>query len=449
MRAPDETASASAPGGVSLAQTSPAADERGFHVLANSTLNVAGLVLANGLGALSGLITARVLHAEGVGILAIAFGLAEFGRGLSNFTHNPSILEYHRGADRDRLFGTSLSLKLLGVALFVGVVALLAPWLATQLPVPAWAILLASVGLGLGVVSEIGTARFEAEGRYGLRNAILVLGPGVALLLTAALALVGQLTIATAIVASLVGTLSLSIGFAIAWRGPIRVRWDKPIARYLTTYGARLVGATFLASVLIWTDTLIIAHILGSRAAGLYTIAFNLTFLMVTASVAIGVALLPALSRLAGRGEDTSMGYQRGTLIALGLAAGLAVVYVVLGRFFLGFYGAEYVEAYPALVILTVFGLAGAMAVPAGAMLQVHDRAGTLTLVSLAQAVVNIPLNYALISRYGITGAAVATTTVFVAGTLALWIIVKRETGAWPLSRNVIREATAIARSKL
>jgi O-antigen/teichoic acid export membrane protein len=269
---------------------------------------------------------------------------------------------------------------------------------------------------------------------------LIALGPTVSLLAVVAFILTGTYGIATSVFTSVIGTLAMSVGFALYWRSPWRLRWDGDVARYLVGHGSRIALATLLNSSLIWTDTLLISHFLDLEQAGIYQAAFSLTFIMVTASVAIGVALVPVMSRLAGKGESTALAYQRGTLLALALSLLVALGYLVLGRAILGFYRPEFLAGYPALLILTIFGIFGALAVPASSVLMVHDKAGKLILVGAMQVAINLPLNYFLIQRFGITGAAVATTTAFVAGTVALWVLVRRETGAWPLSPAVLRE---------
>jgi len=170
---------------------------------------------------------------------------------------------------------------------------------------------------------------------------------------------------------------------------------------------------------------------------------------MVTASAAMGVALVAALSELAGRGEETYRGYQRGTLIALGLGLSLGLVFVVAGRFVLGIYGPAFLAGYPALLLLTTFGIAASLAVPAATMLNVHGHAGTQTIISLAQLAVNVPLGILFIGRWGITGAAFATTVVFLVGTVASWALVRRYTGHWPFSLEAFQEALNYPRRRL
>lgn len=424
----------------SLPPTTVGPPDEGPGIVANSAVNIAGRVVGHGLSALSGFITAAALGPTVSGTLAVIFGLVELGRGFSNFTHNPSIMEVHRGRDPTRVFGTSLALKLTGATSIFVLLAVLGPYLGQAFDVPYGALMLASLVLMAGTFFEVGAARLEAENRMVLSNMLLASGPVVGLLAILLFWATGRLDVYTSIIATLLANLTMSLGFAFAWKGPLRFRFDKEEAWFLVHYGARLVPTTFLTTALVWSDTLLLSYLRGNHDTGVYQAAFNLTFAMVTLSVAIGVALVPALSRLAGRGDSTVLAYQRGTLLSLLLSLALALAYAALGKVFLGFMGHDYVDGYDALLILTLFGIAAALAVPAQSILTVHGHANWLMLLSLGQLVVNVPVNVLFIQAWGIEGAATATTLVFAVGTLVSWLLVRKAIGAWPLSRAVVQE---------
>ena len=427
----------------------PMPPDEGPGIVTNSAYNIVGRVLGGGASALSGLVTLRVLGPAAAGALAVVFGLVELGRGLSNFTHNPSIMEVHRGKDPTRVFGTSLALKLVGSVVMVLAVAALGPMLATTFAVPYLAatfdipyaaLLLASLVLMAGIFFEVGAARLESENRMAVSNLILASGPAVGLLAILVLWWLGALNIYTSIAATLLANVTMSVGFVFAWKGPLRFRFDKAEASFLIHYGSRLVLSTFLTSALLWTDTLMLSLLRGNYETGIYQAAFNLTFIMVGLAVSIGVALVPAIARLAGSGSSTEAAYQRATMLALLLSVGMAIAYVLFGKFFLGLASPEYVQGYPALLVLTVFGIAGALAVPAASMLTVHGHANWLTALSAGQLIANVLLNFFLIREWGILGAATATTIAFSVGTVTSWLLVRQTIGAWPISREVFRE---------
>lgn len=432
-----------------LAPAEPAPPAPGPGVVTNSVANMLGRIAGYVFGAVSGILAAQYFDDVGVGILAVTFGLVEFGRALSNFTHNPSILAYHRGESAEKVFGTSLWLKVIGSLLFVGLAALVAPFLANVFDVPPLAIVLASFGLVLGSFYEVGAAKFEADNRMVLSNVLLSVGPAVALGAAVLFIVAGKFTILTSILSTVLAVGAMSVAFLVAWRGPWRLVFDRKVAGYLLGYGSRIVATTLLSQALIWTDTLMVSWLRGNAEAGIYNVAFQMTFVMVTASVSIGIALLPAMSRLSGRKVETALAYQRATILSLGVALALALGLVVAGRLLLRIYGEGFVEGYAALVVLVVFGIAGALVVPAATLLTVRGHATSLTVLSFVQALVNLGLNYWLITRHGYFGAAIATTTVFVLGTLATWWLAHRYEGALPFSRAVNAEAWALLRRSL
>lgn len=422
---------------------------RGPGILLNSATNILGQGGLAIVGAITGLLTARALGPEGVGVLGVTFILADFGRPLSSFTHVPSILHYHRGRDAEVVFDTSLAIKLVLSTVFSLTLLVASPFLEATFALPQWSVLLATMVVLVGSFYEVGAARLEAENKMVRSNVILVVGAIVGLVGVVALYLTDSLTVYTSIVTTILANAAMSIGALLRAHKPIFRRIEIALGLDMASYGIRILATALLTQGLLQTNTLLISHLRGNAAAGVYTIVFNLTFVMVTASAAMGVALLAALSQLAGRGEDTGMGYQRGTIIALGVGLGLGAAYVIFGRFILAFYGESFLDGYPALLILTLFGLAAALAVPAAAMLNVHGRAGTQTLISLSQLALNVPLSILLINLWGLTGAAVATTSLFLVGTVASWVIVKRVTGHWPFSRAAFGEAVAHARARL
>lgn len=409
-----------------------------------------GLIALNGMGAIAGLITARTLGKEAVGVLAVSFGIGEFGRAISACTHIPSIVEYHAAKyDERTIFWSSFVVKLVASALFVGAVALASMYVESAFHVPAFLLILATSVLILGTGYEVGAARLEAQNRMIRSNLVLGTGSVVSLLLVAFLAFTHQLTLVTSVLATLSANVCMSIA-AYTFSRPRGAPHVKPaLAWAMTKYGLRIVSAGLLTQGLLWTDTLLVSYLRGNGDAGVYNVVFYLTLVMVTASNAMGVALVPALSKLHGEGKDTRFAYQRGTLIALGLSVTIALAEVLLGRFILGLYGAAFVEGYPMLLVLTLFGVSAALAVPAATMLTIHRRAGLLSLLSLSQLVVNVPLGWFLIGRFGLMGAALATTSIFLVGMFVLWFTVRRVTGAWPFSRAAFHESWQHARRLL
>ena len=99
-----------------------------------------------------------------------------------------------------------------------------------------------------------------------------------------------------------------------------------------------------------------------------------------------------------------------------------AAVLLLAGRLILSMFGAEFVEGWPLMFVLTIGYLARAAAGPAESMLVVSGHQNHTAMVTGLAALVNGLLNLLLIPSMGLMGAATATTTAFVlqAGLFAL-----------------------------
>ena len=339
------------------------------------------------------------------------------------------------------MFATSLVIKLVLSTIFSVVILALSPLLVAEFHLPPMTVLMASGVVLVGSFFEVGSARLEAENRMSRSNVILAVGALAGLAALAILWATGHLSIYTSIGATILanGTMSLLAIYLVRW--PLKAKLDLDLAKQMTSYGLRILTTAVLTQGLLQAETLLVSHFLDNRQAGIYTVVLSLALVMVTASQAISVSILPSLSRAHGKGRDTSMGYQKGTLIALGVGLALAAFFILAGRWILSLYGPDFVEGYVPLVVLTFFGIFASLTVPATSMLNVHGRAGTQTIISLVLLVIHVSLSIVLLRRLGLLGAAIATTSVFLLGTLAAWSKVRKHTGAWPFGAQVVREA--------
>jgi O-antigen/teichoic acid export membrane protein len=105
---------------------------------------------------------------------------------------------------------------------------------------------------------------------------------------------------------------------------------------------------------------------------------------------------------------------------------------IVLGRFLLGLFGDEFVAAYPALVILAAGQIVNALCGTVGSLMimtRLHREAAT---VFGGAAALNIALNAVLIPRFGLNGAAIATSTTVVLWNVVMVVLVVRKLGVNP-----------------
>jgi len=192
-------------------------------------------------------------------------------------------------------------------------------------------------------------------------------------------------------------------------------RVDREFLRFAASYGPKIQASALLAAVAARFDLLLVYSLAGQAAAGLYSVALTAGVLNGMLSLALVVASFPRLAALEERASvELALRLNR-MLIACSLAAGVVLAAVM--PFALPFaFGRAYEAAiWPTVVLLagSVFG--GSQYVLARAM-AARGRAKLLLESFAISAGMMISLDIVLIPRFGIMGAAAASTISFMAG---------------------------------
>jgi O-antigen/teichoic acid export membrane protein len=101
----------------------------------------------------------------------------------------------------------------------------------------------------------------------------------------------------------------------------------------------------------------------------------------------------------------------------------MIVLMLVVGRPLLLMFGSSFAEGYPLLFIMSVGLLFRAAIGPAETLLIMAGQQKICAAVYTATFLLNVALNITLIPAYGLTGAAMATTTALVLEALVLYYI--------------------------
>ena len=176
-----------------------------------------------------------------------------------------------------------------------------------------------------------------------------------------------------------------------------------------SAFPVALMGSMYIINTN--ADILMLGSMRGVESAGIYKAATRGAEIIMLVSTMIGVALAPIISAL--HTEENMARLQRGitksTRISFILALPICLGLVVFGRWFLMLFGAEFVLAYDALVILSIMQLISVAAGPVRLILVMTGNERIATAGLAASTTLNIILNYLLIPPLGITGAALAT----------------------------------------
>jgi len=178
-------------------------------------------------------------------------------------------------------------------------------------------------------------------------------------------------------------------------------------------------------------DILMLGAIAGSEVTGIYTAAHRGAELVSFILKSVSPVLAPLVAALYAAGETERLQRiaTKSARVMLLLTLPVGVVMILFGRWFLLLFGPEFAAGGTALTILTAghlfstaIGLVGMILIMSG-----HDRDAAATFA--ACGVLNIILNALLIPRWGLNGAAVATTVSLLAWNIVLTLLLHRRLG--------------------
>ena len=332
--------------------------------------------IALGLSVLQGVMATRLLGPAGFGLLGVVMAFASTVNSLFSFRMSELVVryggEYLNTNQKDKASATikaaALTEGIVSLLAFIVVLltASLAETYAAKTPGTAWMFTVFALGLLTNFNVETSKGILQITGRmklYGMLNLIQAIL--TTLIIAAAFFLHGNIT--TVLIAYLTGKTIIGLGMFIAAQIQLRKAlgktwWHTPFSALAETRKmirfaiSSNISATiikiFRESELLW-----VAIFLDTTAVGYYKVAYTIVhFLSIPADPLIDTTF-PEINRLVAekawhRLRDflrkiTTLSFVYNLALGLGL--------ILLGRWIIRIYsGSEFLDAYPALVTLTI-----------------------------------------------------------------------------------------------
>lgn len=224
---------------------------------------------------------------------------------------------------------------------------------------------------------------------------------------------------------SIVGvTIALAIGFAVAFVISVLILlktgdiWmSTEISREdIFEYTKFSIPLTFQGSASILykqIDILMIGLLLVSADVSLFKVATSATAYLILPLLALNQIFTPLSSELYEKGkyEDISILYHVVTRWALTLSLFPAAAVVIYRQEVLSIFGSEYVAASTLMVAFILREIIINATGPSGKLLVMMSRQNYAMGIQWVFGILNVILNYILILRMGVLGAAIATVT--------------------------------------
>lgn len=187
-----------------------------------------------------------------------------------------------------------------------------------------------------------------------------------------------------------------------------------------------IIGAA--EALLNRTGVMLLGWFGETREAGIYSLAFNVAFLVALPRTAINILFAPTISDLFTRQERAALQALVTTAASWTLCAAvcIALVLAFLAEPILAWFGKDFVAAVPALRILLA---AQVIVASYGSQLPVmtmtkHERGAAALLI--LSTLVNVVAGFIFIRFLGLTGAAIATTIALIVWNVAMALFISR-----------------------
>ncbi|HLD11239.1 MAG TPA: flippase [Candidatus Nanoarchaeia archaeon] len=191
----------------------------------------------------------------------------------------------------------------------------------------------------------------------------------------------------------------------------------KGIFKDILRYSFPLVFVSLFFTLTLSLDTFMIGHYKTETDVGIYNAASPTAQLMFTAPSSILALFLPILMALyiGNKREEFIDLYKTVTKWIFIINLVLVTLFIIYSKEVLSiFFGAEYASGYLALIILLVGFFISLIFHPAQNVLLIFKKSKLIFYNSIIALLINGVLNFLLIPKYGIIGAAISTSFVLV-----------------------------------
>ena len=244
-------------------------------------------------------------------------------------------------------------------------------------------------------------------------GSVLILASGIFILLKDIALSKGEI----ATLAFVISTAVFAFGAYLIFQKSFRIRVGDIPAEQIDFKSVLKVGVPLLISgslflVISWTDTLMIGYYKSSTDVGIYRIAFKVATLITFIQFAVNSIAAPTIASLYAEDDLTALRkyIKYIGVINAAFAIPITLFIIVFSEPLLNLFGAEYTSGMVLLPILAIGQLVNALAGPVMYILNMTGKEKLSQRIMIWMTGLNIILNVVLIPRYGIVGAAIATT---------------------------------------
>lgn len=411
----------------------------------DTTLLVGARVSNILLGIVTGILTARLLGPEGRGALATVSQMASLTVAFGHLGVGNAALYYLGRGDHDagRLINHSVGLGTgLGLVYVLAGLGAFAAWRPEFLSdISVLAVALGLMSIPFTLVQKYVFWILLGMNKAHLRWVVTILEGSLRLALVGSLALAGLMSVENVLGASLIVALAAAgtATFFSSRETGLRPTLDPPLIRASVGFGMMPYLVLCVINLLLRSDVFVIKYFLPTEQLGFYAVGTSIAERVWIVPEALSMALFAQVARTVGRDEKKSM-----TPIVVRLSAFLAVLCAAILMISAPvliplLYSSEFLPAVapfialmPGVAMMTVYLLVNAD-------LTARRRADITFTAFLIALALNLGLNFWIVPRLGILGAALSSSLAYTLGTAIQVFRYCRLTGTRPADLLIVK----------
>ena len=182
-------------------------------------------------------------------------------------------------------------------------------------------------------------------------------------------------------------------------------------------------------------DLFMLANMTSSDKVGIYNIVLKLSMLAYMGLMAVNSIAAPKFSEIHSSGDIDALKkiVQQSTKTIFWVTFPVILLFLIFPDTILGVFGDEFKLAAMALIILSISKMFSAISGSVGTFLQMVGKQNVFQNILIFTAIINIVLNYTLIPKYGIDGAAFASAISGVIWNVLMIIYIKKNFGFYSI----------------
>jgi O-antigen/teichoic acid export membrane protein len=233
--------------------------------------------------------------------------------------------------------------------------------------------------------------------------------------------------------------MNLLCTFLVAWylvrkiRKDLRPKFGNSRPKYEMTLWFN-AGLTYLAMnvftvVLKQADILFVSHYLGHTEAGIYAAAVKISALIPFGLTIVDYVYTPRISSVYAKNDRAQLQQyiSHASKIILIITIPLSLVLIGSGKYLLMIFGSEFQSSYLPLIILIAGQLINAFTGMVGPLMTMTGNQNVFLMVYVVVSSIDLGMNYLLVPRMGVTGAAISSSVSVALLNIIMYYIVRKK----------------------